>query len=274
MTVRARVDRLLNRPHYIYRPKQLLARFAKPDKLYAQKVSLPWGLEIAVDPEEALGARLVRNGVYEIAVTEMLWRLCDPGDVAVDVGANIGYMTSVFARRAAAGGVVYSVEPHPGLFAALTHNVERWRTHLDAAEVRLMQVAAGKEEGSGLLRVPWEFGKNRGVAHMAGREPASQDSDVRVRVLPLDRLLARESRVGVMKLDVEGYEALVLEGAEGLLSERKVRDVVFECDSGYPSDPASILERHGYVVMESSRVLSGRELATRRLRQRVPTVAR
>ena len=48
------------------------------------------------------------TGIYDLIVTEILWRLINKGEIAVDVGANIGYMTSLMAAKVASSGKVYS----------------------------------------------------------------------------------------------------------------------------------------------------------------------
>ena len=58
-------------------------------------VHLPWGLQLRIDPRESIGSAVWRLGLYDLAVSETLWRLTSPGDLTVDVGANIGHMTSI-----------------------------------------------------------------------------------------------------------------------------------------------------------------------------------
>jgi hypothetical protein len=121
------LERLVNRPYYLYRPSQVLRRLQSMLP-WSQRDSivLPWGLRIDFDPGELLGRTLDRNGVYELAVSEFLFRLADRGELAVDVGANIGYMSSVLAASVGPGGQVRSFEPHPDLFRCLTLNTRAW----------------------------------------------------------------------------------------------------------------------------------------------------
>src|SRR5215831_1169540 len=65
------------------RPERCLARMA-------------WGDWLEVEPSRFIGRNIYMRGVHELAVCEALWRLSRPGDRAVDAGANIGVMTSVF----------------------------------------------------------------------------------------------------------------------------------------------------------------------------------
>ena len=82
------------RPPYAFQPLQVFKRLRFPYRWRAKPeavLRLPWGLDIIVDPNEAIGSNIASRGVYETAVTEALWRLTDPADLAVDIGANFGY---------------------------------------------------------------------------------------------------------------------------------------------------------------------------------------
>ena len=57
-----------------------------------------------VRPRETVGHIMWHLGVLDLAASEVCWRLLDPGETAVDVGANIGVMTGLLARRAGPTG--------------------------------------------------------------------------------------------------------------------------------------------------------------------------
>ena len=88
------ITNFLNRPEYIFRPAQVykrLSHFKAKQTNQFENVSLPWGVNITVRPDEVIGRSLWSMGIYDLSVTETLWRLIDSGETAVDVGANIGY---------------------------------------------------------------------------------------------------------------------------------------------------------------------------------------
>ena len=68
-----------------------------------------------MNPKETIGRAILRLGVYDLCVSESICRLLDPGESAIDVGANLGYMTSLMAAKAGKCGSVESFEPHPDL---------------------------------------------------------------------------------------------------------------------------------------------------------------
>ena len=239
----------LKKPEYIFRPSQLVHRLVRrpPAGAAFATIQLPWGLPLTIRPDEMIGRRLWTLGVFELTVTEALWRWIDPGEVAVDVGANLGYMTSVMASRAGAGGRVFAFEPHPDVHKDLMRNVEGWRRLPGLAEIVPFQTAVGDSSGVATLSVVSEdFSGNRGLARITSEGESFGDS-VEVPVERLDKLLASVPRIGVMKLDVEGHELNVCRGAGELLGNG-IRDVVFEEHDAYPTPLTEFLEGRGYTI--------------------------
>src|SRR5262249_42101912 len=75
-----------------------------------------------LDARDSLDLSL--NHVYEPFETELVQSLVHENDTVVDVGANIGYYTLIFARLVGPRGRVFAFEPDPGNFALLKKNVE------------------------------------------------------------------------------------------------------------------------------------------------------
>src|SRR5262249_15912979 len=72
-----------------------------------------------------ISAPLLRGQPYEPFETELLLGHLNPGDVVLDLGANLGYYTLLFARRVGPTGKVFAFEPDPDNFALLEENVAR-----------------------------------------------------------------------------------------------------------------------------------------------------
>jgi hypothetical protein len=96
------------------------------------------------------------------------------------------------------------------------------------------------------------FAQNKGTASLEHTDPAHSTAVDTVR---LDE--AFSTAVGVLKLDVEMHEQSALEGAEGLLSRRLVRDIVFEEHEPPPTSVTALLESHGYEVLSVRQGLTG-----------------
>lgn len=257
MSVMTRLARRFSKPHFLFRPQQILRRLAwvvrGPGESQYATLPLPWGVPIRCRLSDAIGGAIARIGVFELVVTEALWRLADPGELTVDAGANIGYMTSVLAARVGASGRVISFEPHPEVFAELRANTDAWSRISRLAPVDARQVALSDTSGELELVVGEDFADNHGVATLASSAPdgaprGEQGRRWPVRVTTLDEVLGPDARVGVLKVDVEGHERKLFEGARRVLSGRHIRDIVFEAHGGYPSPVTDLLEGHGYRV--------------------------
>jgi FkbM family methyltransferase len=243
-----KILRSFGKPEYLFRPLQVLRRLGREFRHVPERasVALPWGLDIQVRPHETIGSCVWRTGIYDLCTSECLWRLLDPGETALDVGANIGHMTGLMAHRLGPRGKVIAFEPHPELFAELQGNVFRWRKFSDLGAIELMQAGVSSESGAGMLHIPKGFRNNRGLASL--NQPIEDGfHNVSVELIRLDDLLV-DAVIGVMKIDVEGHELSVLEGAERLIRERKIRDIIFEEHNELPTPVTDCLEDCGYTV--------------------------
>jgi FkbM family methyltransferase len=231
-------------PEYLLRPSQAALRASRllRSPPTAEQVRLPWGALLFVDPHEHIGGQTWRRGVYDLAACEALMRLADPGELALDVGANIGLMTSVLAFAVRGHGRVVSFEPHPLLVPLLDRNVGLWNG-LGYGSVTVIPVALSDRSGVATLRMPPDFEFNRGRASL---EYDYTGGHVNVETTTLDDLLVDQPRIGVMKIDVEGHEPRVFAGAKRLLASGRIRDIVFEDYDPRPSDSSSLLESLGF----------------------------
>ena len=213
----------------------------------AVTVRLPWGATIRCRSRDAIGLSLQQLGVFELGVAETLWRLADPGELAVDVGGNIGQMTAIFAHRVGATGRVMVFEPNAHVRADLEFNVEVWRRA--GCEITLHPEALSDHDGEGVLILPAFYEWNQGTAFVApGASAHGQETQMHVTLARLDRFLTRGERVGVAKIDVEGHEPAVLRGASQALAEHRIRDIVYEAHQGYPDAASALLESEGYHI--------------------------
>ena len=255
--------RISSEPHYVFHPMRAMRRMLRGDPSNADinraTAELSWGLPLEVYRRDAIGWSILTCGVFDPCVTETLYRLIDSGDVVIDVGANVGYMTSLAAARSGAPGRVVAYEPHPGVFELLARNVARWRDHPDVAKVEPDRAALSDRAGAGELEVGPLFHLNMGLATL---HPSGDAKAVSERLtVPLKRLDAEfDGGVGLLKIDVEGHEPAVLRGARGLLDSRGVRDIVFEDHERYPSEATAIVEEAGYRLFSLENDLFGLRL--------------
>ena len=167
------------------------------------------------------------------------------GDTAVDVGANKGAYTFWMRRAVGRAGRVVAVEPQPELAAYLRGACRalRWDN------VDVLEAAASDRAGEATLRVPGS-GPSPGATLESAAAPTAGWRELRCPTVRLDDALARQGRVSVMKVDVEGHELAVFRGAARVL-ERDRPALLFECEARHlagsaPSDVFAFLERLGY----------------------------
>lgn len=158
--------------------------------------------------------------------------LIRPGDVVVDLGANVG-MFSVWAAQR--GARVRAVEP-------FSENLQQLGANLEAAgvfaDVEVVPAAVGAAVG--LAKVEPGPGANRsGGARVVEADPSEQEG--LVQVLPLRKLLEGLDEVAFLKVDVEGYEhaAIAWTPTEDL---ERVRAMAIEFHPGEPSTLGRIVE--------------------------------
>lgn len=222
-------------PAYVWRPSQIGRRLAVGAPGGRRTVVLPWGAQIEVDTGESVGSGIARLGVHEAAVTEAMWRLAEPTDLALDVGANIGYFTSLLATRV---DRVIALEAHPLLAERLRAHAAGW-----AGTIEVLAVAASARAGSARLGEPEGFARNAGTSSLGLVAARSFE----VETVALDEVVGT-APVGICKLDVEGHEPQVLDGFRDALAEGRVRDLFFEEHLPLPTPVSTRLTDHGYRV--------------------------
>jgi FkbM family methyltransferase len=238
------------RPEYLFRPMQVIRRLhagLSPSR-GAVKVRLPWGHEIVADAGEQHGRALLHLGVGDLRVCEMIFRVVQPGDTAVDVGANIGIMTSAMATRAGREGSVIAFEPHPELRHDLESNAHLWC----ARNVTILPFALSDRTKSAKLVETDDFEWNAGTSHLSTNH-AEVGFEVDCRAF--DEIFSSSTKIRLTKIDVEGHEDTVLSGMLNSLSTKKIDVLIFEEHRDLPSPATELLESYGYALYQIDRTL-------------------
>jgi FkbM family methyltransferase len=160
---------------------------------------------------------------HEPATTALFKEVIRAGDVVLDLGANIGYFTLLAARLVGPQGRVIAFEPEPTNFSYLTRNI----TLNNYGHVTAHQRAVADRYGSTKLFIcTYDSGHHTinqfdGIAAYAhGRQ--AREEWVDIETVPLDDFLGDDAtRVSVVKMDIEGAEALALAGMRRLLTENR-----------------------------------------------------
>jgi FkbM family methyltransferase len=218
-------------------------------EIIATREGLGWCFDLRDDAQ-----RIMFIGRYERELRKAALAEVRRGDVFVDVGANVGFWSLPAALR---GASVIAFEPNPYAVTRLRRNVEL----NPGLRIDVRSTAVGAETGElELYAFDLEAGSstatfNRSAVATIGKEFGAVAPDaieqVTVPVTTLDG--AELDRIDVLKVDVEGHEEAVLEGAHETLSELAPRLVVIELlgtrfghAGNSPERVATILNEHGY----------------------------
>ncbi|OWV72994.1 lipopolysaccharide biosynthesis protein [Rhizobium sp. N122] len=152
----------------------------------------------------------VWKAVSERRERALMREMISPGMIVADIGANIGIYTRMFSALTGATGHVHAFEPAPANFEKLEATVS------GLSNVSLRHAAVGAASGTTRLYVSAELN----VDH---RTFDSGDGRVSIDVplVKLDDYFSPGQRVDFIKIDVQGYELSVLQGAERVLRENR-----------------------------------------------------
>lgn len=189
--------------------------FSSAKLLFAPTVSLK------LNPTD-LGHKMIATcGFTELNLTKRISKLAKIGGTMIDVGANYGYYTCIWASSNQ-NNCVISFEASPRNYPALTTNLESNKL---TDRVSTYNLAIGKESGE----LPFSLGPSDQTG-WGGLALSSGTNDILVPVVSLDEILSTNSTpvIDVLKIDTEGADTWVLYGAKNLLASKRIRNIFFE----------------------------------------------
>ena len=176
---------------------------------------LPNGIRLSTNP--LLHSHLSKNGRldYEDDVAHVIEHCLGPGDVFYDVGANVGVFAFLAATIVGEGGAVFAFEPEPNNVLCFQRSLER----APVRNVELYDCALGSEDGT----MPFDRRGGAFSGRLVDGEDEIGSGEIRnIQIRSIDSLLAGGMRLPkLVKIDVEGGEGLVLEGAKQVLRKYK-----------------------------------------------------
>lgn len=208
------------------------------------------GVAMRLMPTDEGHACIAFTGIYELELTRRVVDAAHRGGILVDVGANYGYYSLLWAAQHP-GNRVIAFEASPRNFAPLEDNIARNRL---TGQVELHRIALGSAAG----RLKFDIGPPEQSGWGGLASDASLDT-VDVDVLRLDEVWQRDDDIAVLKVDVEGADSWVLRGAQRLLEHQRIKAVYYEenkprmRDLGIePGDAETLLIAMGYSVQAFS----------------------
>lgn len=180
-----------------------------------------------IDEKDSLG--LSFNGFFEPKETEVVKKEIKKNDVVIDIGANIGYYTLIFAQLVGPKGKVVAFEPDPANFELLKKNVLVNKYE----NVILENKAVSNKNGNLKLFLST---KNNGM-HRTYPSKWCNES-IEINSIRLENYFSNEEKIDFVKLDIEGAEYDALMGMKSIIKNNKELVVFTEF---VPSS----LEEHG-----------------------------
>ena len=196
-----------------------------------------------------------RSAAYEYP--RFLKDLVRDGDVAIDIGANLGYYSRVMSGLVGSEGKVYAVEPVKPILGVLEHNLRR------CGNVEIVPYALGAENKSILMvndssRYTGYMGTGRNyIPESDEDERADADMEFEVEMRRGSELFADLARLDFIKCDIEGYEAVVIPEMTPVI-ERHLPVVLLETGGANRRGMIELFRSWGYAgyVLVDGRLVS------------------
>lgn len=184
---------------------------------------------------------MLEHGEWEPHVRQIIDASLNEGSVYIDVGANIGLHSLYAAQKVGEGGKVLSFEPNKKLYKLLKANME---TNGFLNRTELYNSAVSDHNGTEKFYIYDEHASMSGFM----KEHSDFEADCFVqdtRVIKLDDVC--DQKVDLIKIDVEGFEYDVLNGARKLIEKNKDNiTILFEWQ------PGDIIERRGEDILDKT----------------------
>jgi len=171
---------------------------------------VPCGITLNLDREQHIDAKALA-GCFEPQTIALIERVVETGWICCDVGANIGIITLLMAKRVGPTGNVFALEPSDWTFKRLRANIEinpyNW---IDARRVAV----GAKSKPTFELRVPCGY-------RLDGNDTSTVQQ---MPMVTLDDIFATETRLEFLKIDTDGYESEVLSGSRKTI--KRLRPII------------------------------------------------
>lgn len=175
--------------------------------------------------DKGLSKELLSYGIHEPILSMLMLNEIKPGDVVVEIGANIGYYVLIECSLIKGSGKIIAVEPDPRSRKLLKMNVVG---NGYAKYVEFVPYAIAAKRGTAKMLMSNAFNVSRVIYPGSGKVVNADGEGKFVKAVPLDELVLDESRIDVIRMDVEGYEFFIIDGMIGTLTKFRPRLLVIE----------------------------------------------
>jgi FkbM family methyltransferase len=202
-------------------------------------------------PGDHISDVIAFTGFYELTLTRRIATLARRGGIFIDVGANIGYYSLLWASQNRENKV-FAFEASPRNISILQRNINRNGLQ---KQIEVVPLAAGKETG----RLKFDIGPSEQTG-WGGFAVGSEIGAIEVDVVRIDEIVSSDRPIALLKVDIEGADAWAIMGCERLLKAKAINEVWFEQNKprirmlGIPLDAAqTFLQSVGYSTRRHGR---------------------
>ena len=174
--------------------------------------------------DESVTPCLIRDGYWESWITAWCFNNIGPDDNCVDIGANMGYFTGIFAEISLGGNVI-AFEPQPVYYNLLKKSIalNQWQN------VTVYPYAISDKEGTATLVIPGKLGGSASIAVEKFDPKWGVQTDLTVKTICLDAW--SDQRIDFIKIDAEGAEPSIWAGMQGVLANNPQCVIIMEWDA-------------------------------------------
>ncbi|MBK8467145.1 MAG: FkbM family methyltransferase [Chloracidobacterium sp.] len=176
------------------------------------------GRELFIDTKNNSYKYVYFLGEYESVISNIFRRLINPDNICLDIGANIGWYTTLFQKLVGPAGQVHGFEPVPHIFTLLGRNV---KLNVPPDNVMINNLALGNEEKDVELHVFADMPDGHSSISTFGHADYETFTS---KMTTLDSYLSEHEidNVSIVKMDVEGAELMALQGASKLFEQERL----------------------------------------------------
>ena len=189
----------------------------------AMQIKTLYGFKLKIDPVKDNGVEksIYYTGTYEAGTLNIFDNLLNAGDYFFDIGSNIGLMSIFAAHKVGDNGTVHAFEPEPDTFKILKENCVINKL----SNIKINNFALGDNDG--VANIYPNLDINRGASSLVRTDGSIGK---KIMITTLDKYLSKYEigSIRLIKIDVEGYELKVLNGATKILSSENAPIICIE----------------------------------------------
>ncbi|MEO9070116.1 MAG: FkbM family methyltransferase [Ginsengibacter sp.] len=171
-----------------------------------------------INTHDSVGRDLFFDGIYEPRTIRIIEKNLSEGDVMIDAGANIGAISLPIAKKK--NVTIFGFEPAHHIYKTLQKNIVINKLK----NMKALPLALSNEAGE------VDFYESDRVHGWSGIVKIDSFLHYKVPATTLDSFTKENNieEIAVLKVDVQGWEYFVLKGAEELINQKKIKNIIFE----------------------------------------------